>query len=213
MNEKLIRLFIIIFVCALHLVLVSFLVFETKNTVYEPEETARVMKVTDISEFTPPPVIDIPIPVMPPQTALYSEIPQTDGIAEYMIETDEPITYELTASLPYVPPPKEEEVEEDYLAMHQISKRPSFNEAAFISDVVYPSIALRSGIEGRVILELFVDRYGVIQRAIVIFEEPTGRGFGEAAINAFIGKKGEPAYANNEPVSCRYRYPFRFIIR
>ena len=212
MNEKLIRLFIIIFVCALHLVLVSFLVFETKKTVYEPEETAKVMKVTDISEYTPPPIIDIPIPVMPLQTMTFSEIPQTTGIAEYMIETEEPITYELTVSLPYSPPPREE-VEEDYREIYKVSKSPVFNEAAFIADVVYPPIALRSGVEGRVVLELFVDRYGVIKNVSILLEEPSGRGFGEAAAKAFIGKRGEPAYANDEPVSCRYRYPFRFVLR
>ena len=208
MNEKFLRLLLILFVCAIHLALILFMVFDTKKTVYEPEETARVMKVTDLSEYEPPPILDIPIPVLTVSSS-YSEIPQTSGIAEYMIETETPITVVSTSEQPYIPPPQEY----DYLAMHQISNPPKFNEDAFIADVVYPPIALRSGIEGRVILELFVDRTGIIQVANVIFEEPEGRGFGEAAVKAFIGKKGEPAFANNEPVSSRYRYPFYFRIR
>jgi len=210
MNEKFLRLLIIIFVCVLHLALILLLVFETKKTVYEPEETARVMKVTDLSEYEPPPIIDIPIPVLT-VSSLYSEIPQTSGIAEYMIETETPITVVSASDEPYILAPAQQEY--DYLAMHQISKHPKFNESAFMADVVYPPIALRSGIEGRVTLELFVDRTGVIVSANVVFEEPEGRGFGEAAVKAFIGKKGEPAYANNEPVSSRYRYPFYFTIR
>jgi hypothetical protein len=71
----------------------------------------------------------------------------------------------------------------------------------------------RSGIEGRGILELFVDRTGIIQNITILLEEPAGSGFGEAAIRAFLGKKGIPATANGEAVSCRYRYPVVFRIR
>jgi len=203
---------LVIAVCALHLVLILFMVFDTKKTIYEPEEMARVMKVTDIAEYIPP-VIEIPETVARPSqdSTSYSVIPQIDGIAEHMIVTDViiPVTADMLSSGPYIPP----QTFDDYYAMHQISKPPVFDENEFVKDIVYPSIALRSGIEGRVILELFVDRTGIIQRVTVLLEEPADRGFGEAAVKAFMGKKGVPAYANNEPVSSRYRYPFYFRIR
>jgi protein TonB len=82
-----------------------------------------------------------------------------------------------------------------------------------MSSLVFPPIALRSGIEGRVILELFVDKNGTIQRIMILREEPQDRGFGEAALKAFSGKQGTPAMANGEPVSARYRYPVSFRIR
>jgi len=44
-------------------------------------------------------------------------------------------------------------------------------------------------------------------------ENPQDRGFGEAAVKAFTGKRGIPAYANEEPVSARYRYPVSFKIK
>jgi protein TonB len=44
-------------------------------------------------------------------------------------------------------------------------------------------------------------------------ENPKDRGFGEAAVKAFTGKRGTPAYADGEPVSTRYRYPLSFKIK
>jgi protein TonB len=81
-----------------------------------------------------------------------------------------------------------------------------------MQDVVYPPIALRSGIEGMVYLELFVDRDGQVRRATVLKETPEGRGFGEAAVKAFENRKGIPASANGEQVAVRFRYQLRFKI-
>jgi protein TonB len=97
--------------------------------------------------------------------------------------------------------------------MHRLSRTPLFDENAIIADLVYPPIAQRSGIEGRVILELFVDRNGMVQRIDILREDPEGRGFGEAAVRAFTGRKGQPAIANGQPVSARYRYPVTFKIK
>jgi protein TonB len=81
-------------------------------------------------------------------------------------------------------------------------------------NTVYPPIAQRSGIEGRVILELFIDRHGVIRDISILQETPLNRGFGEAAVNAFRGiSAAKPAEANGVPVATRYRYPFRFTLR
>jgi protein TonB len=155
------------------------------------------MKLTDMAELPPPP---------PPVTA--EEIPRVEDIAETMIETDIPPVQEVVASgsLNLVS-------FEDYLMAHQVSVMPQFDFNAIISEIVYPPIALRSGIEGRVTLELFVDNTGIIRSVTIIREDPPGRGFGEAAHRAFLGRKGTPAYANDVPVSCRQRFPVTFTIR
>jgi protein TonB len=94
-----------------------------------------------------------------------------------------------------------------------VSESPKFDEREIASGLIYPPIALRSNIEGRVILELFVDRNGVVQRITILLEDPKARGFVEAAIRAFTGKAGVPAKANGEAVSARYRYPVSFRIK
>jgi protein TonB len=97
--------------------------------------------------------------------------------------------------------------------MHLVSERPIFDEKAIISALVYPPIAQRSSIEGRVTLELFVDRNGLVQRITVLQETPPGRGFADAAVKAFQGRRGLPARANGEAVACRFRYPVNFVLR
>jgi protein TonB len=194
MNEKRNKIIIFSVTAVLHFVIIFFFVIETRTSHQAPSEFAQVMKVTDFAEIVPPP------PLQP-------EIPQVEEIAEQMIETDAPPVQQIVGAATLLTS------FEDYLPMHLVSVRPQFDENAITQDLVYPPIALRSGIEGRVILELFVDRNGVVQRVTILREEPEGRGFGDAAVRAFMGRRGIPAYANGVPVSSRYRYPVVFRIR
>jgi protein TonB len=189
MNEKKLRLILFLVALVLHLFILFFVVYDTGRLNMEASESAKIMKVTDLFEV---------IPIEP-------EIPVVEAIAETMIETDiQPVQEVLGAGVFLV---------ENYLPMHQLSTPPQFDANSIMADLVYPPIALRSGIEGRVILELFVDRTGTVQRVTILQENPTDRGFGEAAIRAFTGRRGTPATANGEAVSARYRYPVTFRIR
>jgi protein TonB len=101
----------------------------------------------------------------------------------------------------------------EYLPMNKISVPPVFQERQIRDALVYPAIALRSGVEGTVYLELYVDREGVVQRVTVLKETPPDRGFAEAAVRAFQNLRGTPAQANGVAVPVRYRYPVRFSIK
>ena len=150
------------------------------------------MKLVDVDELPPSPEEE-PLPVV-------------ESIAEIMIETDE-------APLQTVVAPGTLISDEYFLPQHMISVHPVFDERAIAAALIYPPIAQRAGIEGRVILELLIDRTGLVRQVIVLQEIPPDRGFGESAIRAFTGMRVTPALANGEPVSCRYRYPLRFILR
>jgi len=200
MNEKKLRFVVLIAACVLHLAVLFFFVFDSKRLRQDEIENARVMKLTDLAEFIPPPP--------PPPPEIDPEIPQVEAIAETMIESDTPpVQNVVAAGTLHV------QTDDDYLPMHLLSTSPQFDERAITSSLVYPPIALRSGIEGRVILELFVDRTGTVQRVIILREEPEGRGFGESAVRAFTGRKGIPATSNGETVSARFRYPVIFRIK
>ena len=194
LNERYLRLLLFVAVAALHILLLFLIAFNVNTLSQEAEENARVMKVTDLAEAPPPPE---------------EELPQVESIAETMIETDtEPLqTIVAPGSITSAPS------WDDYLPIHKVSEPPRFDEREITAALMYPPIALRSAIEGRVILELFVDRNGVVQRISILREEPPDRGFGEAAIKAFTGKRGNPARANGEAVSARYRYPVSFRIK
>jgi protein TonB len=191
MNEKILRPAVFAAALILHLLVLFFIVFDVNRLAQEEFENARIMKLTDIDELPPPPD---------------PEIPQVEEIAEVMVETDIPPIQNVVAAGSLL-------TQDNYLPMHQLSVPPKFDDNAIIQDLVYPPIALRSGIEGRVILELFVDRTGVVQRVTILREDPEGRGFGESAVRAFTGRRGNPAIANGEAVSARYRYPVVFRIK
>jgi protein TonB len=200
LNENRLRLIMFSIVAVIHIVLILFMTFKLKVDYQSQPESARMMRLTDLSEIEPEP---------PPPNEIV-ELPQVESIAETMIETDvvpdqiivAPGTITTTAPS-----------WDDYLPIHKVSQPPRFNERDIYSDLVYPPIALRSGIEGRVILELFIDRSGLVQQILILQENPNDRGFGDAAVKAFTGKRGTPAYADGEPVSARYRYPVSFKIK
>jgi protein TonB len=203
MNTNRTRLIIFIFVGALHAFLIFFLVFKLNTIVQNEEPRAKVMKLADIQEDTPP-------PPPPPKPKIASPQNTVAAVAENMVAADEvpddqttgelePVVYETAPAI-------------DYLPQHKISVVPKVPDDQIRRNIEYPAIALRSGIEGTVILELFIDSKGEIRRINVLKEEPAGRGFGESAVNAFRGITAVPAEANGTAVAVHYRYPVRFKI-
>ncbi|MDR0585012.1 MAG: energy transducer TonB [Treponema sp.] len=202
------RLLLFIAVACLHVLLILFLAFSVKAAAQTPPESARVMKVTDLAEEIPLPP---PPPELPPPPPVRANLPEAESIAENMIATDTPPPQTVAPSRVITPVPVNPVPE--YLPIYQVSVAPKFDEKEIAAAVIYPEIAKRSGIEGRVILELFVDRSGLVRQIRILQEIPPNRGFGEAAVKAFTGRRGAPAEANGEPVSTRYRYPVTFRLR
>ncbi|MDR0878068.1 MAG: energy transducer TonB [Treponema sp.] len=205
--ENRLRLVLFAVVAAIHGILIFFISFNAGSMIASSaiSESARVMKLTDIAEERPI-VKEIKTVPIPPENMLLQNI--VESIAENMIETEEAPDQIVAAPGTFIP-----QSAEDYLPMHRVSVAPKFDERILTSNLIYPSIALRSGIEGRVILELFIDRTGTVQRITVLQETPPDRGFGEAAIKAFTGLRCSPAFSNGEAVSVRYRYPVSFRIK
>jgi len=100
-----------------------------------------------------------------------------------------------------------------FLPAHRVTDPPRFDGREIAAALVFPPAALRASVEGRVVLELFVDSEGAVRLARVLSEHPEGRGFGEAAERAFAGRRGTPAMADGKPVAARFRYPVSFRIR
>jgi protein TonB len=203
------RTAVFLFAAGIHAALLFFLAFSLESQAPPPEPELPVMKLTDIREAVPPP----PAPAAPPEKPPADPPPAgiVESIAETMVETDEvpPPSDPVPA---FQPQPRRPEAEE-YLPMHHVSVPPVFSEDEIIRALDYPPIARRSGVEGLVYLELFIDRRGSVRQVIILKEEPSGRGFGEAAVKAFSGLRAVPAQANGSPVAVRYRYPVRFRLR
>jgi protein TonB len=162
------------------------------------------MKLVDLQEYTPPPP---DIQVEEPQAETQ------DIIAAVMIEVDERLP--PLPALVYVPVGEYARPGQiEYLPQNRIEILPVLPDHQIQSNIVYPRIAERSGIEGIVFIELFIDQMGNINEIRVLRESPPGRGFGEAAVNAFRGIRAtKPAELNGAPVAVRFRYPIRFTLR
>jgi periplasmic protein TonB len=196
-----VRFLIFTAVAILHVLLILLVAFNIETIIAIPAPVAGVMKLVDVEErILPPPER----PVEPVTTTM-------ETVAETMIETDEapppPVVY--TEPVP-APPPPEEIV---YLQQHMVTALAVLPESEILRAVVYPPIALRSGIEGTAYLELLIDRNGNIRDIIILRENPAGRGFGEAAVNALKGLKAKPAEANGAHVASRLRYNYTFKIK
>ena len=241
MNERNLRFAAIVITIVLHLAVIIFVVFETDIIIREKPQETRILRLIDLDEVFPelphfqviPPSQPQPqtqlepqlqFLVQPPPSPVFAEteIPLVEEIAEIMIESDPVPEQEIVPAGTLITPVEAiEAVDHDvssgsydiFLSAVQVTTLPQFDEASLASDLVYPAIALRSGIEGRVVLELFVDRTGAVLRVDILLEDPQNRGFGEAAVNVFTGRIGTPAYADGEPVSCRIRRPVTFRIR
>jgi protein TonB len=139
-----------------------------------------------------------------------------EAIAENMIATDEVPEDQVIVAAGTITVPQNNSLTpaaEVYLPQGKIDVSPKFDDISIGQKTIYPPIARRSGIEGTVYLELFIDRSGTVQQIRILKEDPPDRGFGEAAVKAFEGARCTPAQANGENVSVRYRYPVSFKIR
>jgi protein TonB len=209
-NDRLRRGGIFLFTAALHVVMLFFIVFAVEVTDITAELPATVMKLADIQEERPPPPPVAPEkPPTPPE-----ELPVIEEVAETFIETDDPPAEAAPVeTAPAASPRTSAGYADEYLPQNKVSVVPRLDEKEIRSRLVYPSIALRAGLEGMVYLELYIDREGYVRRIVILKENPAGRGFGEAAVKAFQGMRGKPAQANGEAVAVRYRYPVRFQIK
>ena len=88
---------------------------------------------------------------------------------------------------------------------------PSFDRTVLASRITYPPLAKRQGIEGLVVLRLYISSSGKIERIEV--EEDPGYGLAEAAVRAFTGLQGKPAILEGKAVAVMLRYPVRFTLK
>ena len=193
---NLIRFASVIIVCIVYVILFRFVRSSPKPDSYvQSDFDATMFKLVDVMEYAPPP---------PAPEEKVIVMTQQSKAAEKIIETDDKIQ-----EIPDTTMAGDQEI--DFLPQHKISSIPVIPTETILKRVVYPAMALQQGIEGVVYLELYIDQYGTIKKAVVL-RDP-GHGFAEAALKAMEGLSCIPATANGQNVAVRFRYPVRFTIR
>src|SRR3990172_6252624 len=143
-------------------------------------------------------------PPPPPRPAIPIEAPSDQVLEDVELTSTELNVAEETAP----PPPKSEESEEEYFVAVEDMPEPVGGLTAIQRAVVYPEIARRAGLQGRVFILAYVNEKGEVTKAEV--QRGIGGGCDEAAVAAVRKAKFVPGRQRGKPVKVRVSIPIRF---
>jgi protein TonB len=116
--------------------------------------------------------------------------------------------------LPPPPPPPKEEVDEStqIFVAYDEPPAPIGGFAAIQKNLVYPEIARKAGVEGRVVVNVLIDEKGTV-RDTKILKSLGNNGCDEAAIAAIKSVKWKPAKQRDKPVKVWVGIPVVFMLK
>ncbi|MDY0289701.1 MAG: TonB family protein [Sphaerochaeta sp.] len=147
-------------------------------------------------------------PLMQEEPILDSEVEPTPSSLDESPSTDSSVASAAASAVSSDPRPS---LVDGYYEATSIDQGPIFDRTVLASKIKYPALAKRQGIEGVVLLRLFISSSGKVERIEV--EEDPGYGLAQAAVKAFTGLKGKPAIFDGKAVPVMLRYPVRFILK
>jgi protein TonB len=145
----------------------------------------------------------IPVPVKDDPVVIENTIPTQEELAELVdphgAELSPGALDSLTPTVPDddVPPKGWRHIEKPPVVVRSVQP-------------VYPALALRAGLEGRVIVRIWVDRHGKTRDVEILRSD--NQIFDDAAVEAAKQFVFTPAYMNHGPVAVRVSVPFTFRI-
>lgn len=171
------------------------------------EGAQELFQVEDIQqtkqENRPPPPPKPPIPIEAPSDDVLEDIELADTEIDFSAQMEAP------------PPPKVEtkKVEEEpvYFVAVEEMPEPIGGIQAIQSKIVYPEIAKRAGVEGRVYVLAFVDEAGEVTKAEIL--KGLGAGLDEAALKAVRATKFKPGKQRGKPVKVQVSIPIVFRLQ
>ena len=150
-------------------------------------------------------------PPPPPKPPIPIEAPADDVLEDIEIEDTE---LDLNAEIEAPPPPPvEKKVEEEptYFVAVEEMPAPIGGIQGIQSKIIYPEIAKRAGVEGKVYVLAFVDETGTVTKAQLI--KGIGAGCDEAALDAVLKTKFKPGKQRGKPVKVQVSIPVIFKLK
>lgn len=170
-----------------------------------PQELVNVEDIVHTKQETAPPP--------PPKPPIPIEAPSDDVLEDIEIGTTELDENQVVDAPP--PPPKEEKavVEEEPVFFVAVEDQPEpiGGIEAIQSKIVYPEIAKRAGVQGRVFIKAFVNEVGDVVKAEVI--KGIGAGCDEAAMEAVMKTKFKPGRQRGKNVKVQVSIPIIFKLQ
>jgi protein TonB len=188
------------------LLIVAFKFFpEFNQDIIEIDAPQELIMTEDVEatkqETAPPPPPKPPIPI---------EAPTDDVLEDVEIEATDLDVDEVIAA---PPPPKVEEEESEpvfFVAVQQMPE-PIGGIAAIQKKIVYPEIAKRAGVQGRVYVKAYVDEVGKVTKVELI--RGIGAGCDEAAMEAVNSVMFSPGKQRGKPVKVQVTVPVLFKLQ
>lgn len=172
-----------------------------------PEEPKSVELQIEVQDIPPTEQIKRPPPPARPSVpvpTLSEEVPE-----DVTIESTE-LNLELS-ELPPPPPPEESGVDDQYVFIpYDEAPSPIGGFAAIQSNLKYPEIARKAGIEGQVIIGVLIDDKGNPIKTQILKAAGVKVGFEEAAEAAVMSVKWRPAKQRDRAVKVWVSVPIRF---
>jgi len=149
-------------------------------------------------------------PPPPPKPPIPIEAPADDVLEDIEIEDTE-IDFEAEIEAP--PPPPKDEIEEEptYFVAVEEMPGPIGGIKAIQEKIVYPEIAKRAGVEGKVYVLAFVNEQGEVTKAQII--KGIGAGCDEAALDAVLKTRFTPGKQRGKPVKVQVSIPIIFKLK
>ncbi len=151
-----------------------------------------------------PPTRQFRVPPPPPRPSIPVESEDTDIVEDITIEETELESFEW-----YPPPPDPEEGPTIPVVPYDEPAEPIGGYAAIANNTHYPKAAKTAGIEGRIIVQVFVDIKGRVTETVILKEIPNS-GFGKAASAAIKRTRFKPARKRGQPVAAWIVIPVHF---
>jgi periplasmic protein TonB len=150
----------------------------------------------------PPPPPRPPVPVEVPNDAILDD---ADLELDSLLDLDEVLT-----ALPPPPAPVEEEVDEDPEVFFVVEQMPDMvgGMAALLSDLTYPAMARKAGLEGVVVVQIVIDETGTARTPTII--KSVHKILDDEAVQAVLAQRFTPGRQRGRPVTVAMNIPVTF---
>ena len=191
---------LLIFIVAMK---VDFKAEKKKVTFTDRQEVFKMEEVIQTKQIErPPPPPRPPVPVA---------VPNDEIIEEEILDINADLDFDQKMELP--PPPEDpaDEQEEDFFVAVEQMPELIGGLSRLQSNIRYPELARKAGIEGRVIVQFIVTENGTVEEPRVI--RGIGGGCDEEALRAVKEAKFEPGRQRGKPVRVQYSLPVVFRLQ
>ncbi len=205
-KRKYYRVLQISFIVSLSLLILAFKTFPDLKVAKVPSELPPdipvVVDIPPTERDSPPPPPRPPIPI----EASIDDLPDD-------IEMD-PTDLDVDVDVPPPPPPPKVDDEEEipiFIAVADVLPEPIGGVSAIQRKIVYPEIAKRAGVQGRVFVKAYVDEKGNVKKVELV--KGIGAGCDEEALSAVKNSLFNPGQQRGRNVKVQVTIPVLFKLQ